>query len=182
MVVVACNTATSAAIAYLRERFDQIPIVGLEPAIKPACLRTKSGVVGVVATERSLESEKFLSTLARYGEGVKVIKSVGEGFVEAVEANEESSPATLLKVRAVIEPIVEQGADIIVLGCTHYPFLRGIIEQVIDGHKVEIIDSGEAVAKRVESLLDSCDIRQYAAQMQLLAVRCHFQHASRSSL
>lgn len=159
MVVVACNTATSAAIAYLRERFDQIPIVGLEPAIKPACLRTKSGVVGVVATERSLESEKFLSTLARYGEGVKVIRSVGEGFVEAVEANEESSPATLHKVRAVIEPIVEQGADIIVLGCTHYPFLRNVIEQVIDGQQVEIIDSGEAVAKRVESLLDSCDIR-----------------------
>ena len=159
MVVVACNTATSAAIAYLRERFSQIPIVGLEPAIKPACMKTQSGVVGVVATERSLESEKFLSTLARYGEGVTVIKSVGRGFVEAVEADEESSPATLQKVKAVIEPIIEQGADIIVLGCTHYPFLRDVIEQVVAGRAVEIIDSGEAVAKRVESLLASYDIR-----------------------
>lgn len=159
MVVVACNTATSAAIAYLRERFSQIPIVGLEPAIKPACMKTQSGVVGVVATERSLESEKFLSTLARYGEGVTVIKSVGRGFVEAVEADEESSPATLQMVKAVIEPIIEQGADIIVLGCTHYPFLRDVIEQVVAGRAVEIIDSGEAVAKRVESLLDSYDIR-----------------------
>ena len=122
-------------------------------------MKTQSGVVGVVATERSLESEKFLSTLARYGEGVKVIKSVGRGFVEAVEADEESSPATLQKVKAVIEPIIEQGADIIVLGCTHYPFLRDVIEQVVAGRAVEIIDSGEAVAKRVESLLNSYDIR-----------------------
>lgn len=159
MVVVACNTATSAAIAYLRERFSQIPIVGLEPAIKPACLRSRSRTVGVVATQRSLESEKFLTTLARYGEGIRVIKSVGEGFVEAVEADEEATPATLQKVRAVIKPIIEQGADIIVLGCTHYPFLRGVIELVVADRAVEIIDSGEAVAKRVESLLDEFDIR-----------------------
>ena len=153
MVVVACNTATSAAIAYLRERFDQIPIVGLEPAIKPACLRTKSRVVGVVATERSLESEKFLSTLARYGEGVKVIKSVGEGFVEAVEANEESSAATLHKVRAVIEPIVEQGADIIVLGCTHYPLLMEKIKQFTPSH-IRIIAQGEYVANSLRDYLN----------------------------
>lgn len=159
MVVVACNTATSAAIEYLRERFEQIPIVGLEPAVKPACLNTRTGVVGVVATERSLDSEKFLSTLAKYGHGVEVIKSIGRGFVEAVEAGRESEPATREMVAAVIEPIIAQGADIIVLGCTHYPFLREVIEQVIGDRTITVIDSGEAVAKRVGSLLDDMGLR-----------------------
>lgn len=159
MVVVACNTATAAAISHLRETFAEIPIVGLEPAVKPACQMTRTGVVGVIATERSLQGEKFLSTLARYGEGVEVIKSVGRGWVEAVERSEEQSEATEQRVRDVVEPIIEQGADVIVLGCTHYPFLRGVVERVIGSRQVAVIDSGEAVEKRVESLLDEYDIR-----------------------
>ena len=159
MIVVACNTATSAAIVYLRTRYPNVPFVGLEPAVKPACLNTKTGVVGVVATERSLAGEKFLTTLARYGEGVKVIKAVGRGFVEAVESDEEQSAQTEQLVRDVVEPIVAEGADIIVLGCTHYPFLRDVIERVVSGREVLIIDSGEAVEKRVESLLDEYDLR-----------------------
>lgn len=159
LIVVACNTATSAAIEYLREQFSDIPFVGLEPAIKPACLTTKTGVVGVVATERSLAGEKFLTTLAKYGNGVNVVKSIGRGFVEAVENDEEDSKPTEEIVRSVIEPIIAEGADIIVLGCTHYPFLRGAIQRVVDGRDVLIIDSGEAVEKRVESLLDKYDLR-----------------------
>ena len=159
MIVVACNTATAVAIKYLRETYPDVPFVGLEPAVKPACLTTKSGVVGVVATERSLQGEKFLSTLARYGEGVEVIKAVGRGFVEAVEADAESEEQTESIVREIIEPIVESGADVIVLGCTHYPFLRGVIDKVISDRAVRVIDSGEAVEKRVESLLDEYAIR-----------------------
>ena len=159
LVVVACNTATAAAISHLRVTFPQLPIVGLEPAVKPACLATRSGVVGVVATERSLKSEKFLTTLSRYGEGVNVIKVVGDGFVEAVEASMEEDPSTEQLVRNVIEPIIAVGADIIVLGCTHYPFLRGVIERVIGDRGVTVIDSGEAVEKRVERLLDEYGIR-----------------------
>ncbi|MBO5217597.1 MAG: glutamate racemase [Alistipes sp.] len=159
MVVVACNTATSAAIEFLRDKYHNVPIVGLEPAVKPACERSRTGVVGVVATERSLESEKFLNTLARYNNGVRVIRQVGRGFVEAVEANEESLPTTRELVHSVIEPIIEQGADIIVLGCTHYPFLREVINDVVGEREVEIIDSGEAVAKRVEYLLDELNLR-----------------------
>lgn len=159
MVVVACNTATSAAIEFLRDKYHDVPIVGLEPAVKPACERSRTGVVGVVATERSLESEKFLNTLARYNNGVRVIRQIGRGFVEAVEANEESLPATRELVQDIIEPIIEQGADVIVLGCTHYPFLREVINQVVGEREVEIIDSGEAVAKRVEYLLDEFNIR-----------------------
>lgn len=159
MIVIACNTATAVAIKSLREKYPSIPFVGMEPAVKPACLSTRSGVVGVVATERSLQSEKFLSTLARYGEGVEVIRAVGRGFVEAVESNEECSPATESVVRRVLEPIIAAGADTIVLGCTHYPFLRDVIDRVIGDNDVRVIDSGEAVEKRVESLLDSCDLR-----------------------
>lgn len=159
MIVVACNTATAVAIKHLREKYPAVPFVGLEPAVKPACLTTKSGVVGVVATERSLQGEKFLTTLARYGEGVEVIKAVGRGFVEAVEADAELLPQTETLVRKTIEPIIAAGADVIVLGCTHYPFLRGVIDKVIGDRTVRVIDSGEAVEKRVESLLDEYDMR-----------------------
>lgn len=159
MVVVACNTATAAAIEYLRERFSHLPIVGLEPAVKPACAMTRSKVVGVIATERSLAGRKFLSTLERYGEGVEVLKVVGEGFVEAVEADAEQEPRTEELVRRVVEPIIERGADVIVLGCTHYPFLGDVIRRVVSDREVAVIDSGEAVEKRVESLLDKFSLR-----------------------
>lgn len=159
MVVVACNTATAAAIEYLRERFADLPIVGLEPAVKPACAMTQSKVVGVIATERSLAGRKFLSTLERYGQGVEVIKAVGEGFVEAVEADAELLPQTEELVRRVVEPIIERGADVIVLGCTHYPFLAQVIRRVVGERRVAVIDSGEAVEKRVESLLDEYGLR-----------------------
>lgn len=159
MVVVACNTATAAAIEYLRERFSHIPIVGLEPAVKPACAMTRSKVVGVMATERSLAGRKFLSTLERYGQGVEVLKVVGEGFVEAVEADAEQEPQTEELVRRAVEPMIERGADVIVLGCTHYPFLGDVIRRVVGDREVAVIDSGEAVEKRVESLLDKFDLR-----------------------
>ena len=162
MIVVACNTATAAAIEHLRTEFPSIPFVGLEPAVKPACQRTRTGVVGVIATKRSLTGEKFLATLAKYGQGVNVIKEVGDGFVEAVEANAENEPATEIVVRRVVEPIINQGADMLVLGCTHYPFLRDVIARVVAGREVEIIDSGEAVEKRVESLLDEYELRAEA--------------------
>ncbi|MBR3794133.1 MAG: glutamate racemase [Alistipes sp.] len=159
MVVVACNTATAAAIEYLRERFSHLPIVGLEPAVKPACAMTRSKVVGVIATERSLVGRKFLSTLERYGQGVEVLKVVGEGFVEAVEADAEQEPRTEELVHRVVEPIIERGADVIVLGCTHYPFLGDVIRRVVGDREVAVIDSGEAVEKRVESLLDKFSLR-----------------------
>lgn len=162
MIVVACNTATAAAIEHLRAMFPDLPFVGLEPAVKPACKSTRSGVVGVIATERSLKSEKFLATLAKYGDGVEVIKAVGEGFVEAVEANAENCASTEQVVRAVVEPIIDRGADVLVLGCTHYPFLKDVIAKVVGERNVEIIDSGEAVEKRVESLLDEYNLRAEA--------------------
>lgn len=159
MVVVACNTATAAAINHLREKFSFLPIVGLEPAVKPACQLSRSGRVAVLATERSLQSEKLRMAVERYATDVEVIKAVGRGFVEAVEQCEEHSEATEKMVSEVVEPLIEQGADVIVLGCTHYPFLKGVLRRVVGSRDVRIIDSGEAVEKRVESLLDRYSLR-----------------------
>jgi glutamate racemase len=153
MIVVACNTATAVAIKYLREKYTDIPFVGLEPAVKPAALTTKSGVIGVLATKRSLEGDHFRRAEERFGSEVTILKAVGEGFVEAVEENREHTPETAELVRKAVLPLVEAGADKIVLGCTHYPFLRAEIASVT-GDGVEIIDSSEAVARRVISLLE----------------------------
>ena len=161
MIVLACNTATAVAIKELRECYPNVPFVGLEPAVKPAALTTKSGVIGVLATKRSLEGDHFRRAEEKYGAEVRILKAVGEGFVEAVENNEEQSPETETLVRRVVEPLVEQGVDKLVLGCTHYPFLRSVIARVV-GDGVEIIDSSEAVARRVANLLDENGIRAEA--------------------
>ena len=158
MIVIACNTATAVAVAYLREKYPAVPFVGLEPAVKPAALSTKSGVIGVLATKRSLEGDHFRRAEAKYGSEITILKAVGEGFVEAVENNAEDSAETTELVRKAIEPLVAGGADRIVLGCTHYPFLRETIAQVV-GDGVEIIDSSEAVARRVATLLDEYNMR-----------------------
>lgn len=159
MVVVACNTATAAAIGFLRGKYAGVPIVGMEPAVKPACLATKSGVVGVLATERSLDGDLFRRTAARYGEGIEVITVAGRGFVEIVEQDREHTPEAEETVRRALEPMVAKGADQIVLGCTHYPFLLDVMERVVAGRGISIIDPSPAVARRVAQLLDECGIR-----------------------
>ncbi|MBQ3260527.1 MAG: glutamate racemase [Alistipes sp.] len=162
MIVVACNTATAVAIKGLRERYPATPFVGLEPAVKPACLTTQTGKVGVLATARSLEGDHFRTTAAKYADRVEIIAAVGEGFVEIVENSAEKEPATLEKVRAVVEPMLAKGVDKIVLGCTHYPFLMEQIREVVGDRDVEIVDSGEAVERRVEQLLDEYGLRAEA--------------------
>lgn len=158
MIVVGCNTATTAAVAYLRERWSDMPIVGLEPAVKPACLTSRTRRIAVLATEHSLKSDMFLATAARYASDVEVIKVVGKGFVELVEQGLERSVEAEIAVRRVVEPLLDEGIDKIVLGCTHYPFLRPLIEQVIGENDIEVIDSGEAVARRVKWLMERYDI------------------------
>ena len=154
MVVVACNTATAAAIGFLREKYAGMPIVGMEPAVKPACLATRSGVVGVLATERSLDGELFRRTAARYGDGVDLVTAPGRGFVELVENDLEATPQAEATVRAAVAEMLEHGADQIVLGCTHYPFLLPVLERVVAGRGVTVVDPSPAVARRVVQLLD----------------------------
>ena len=157
-VVVGCNTATTAAVGALREHWSDMPIVGLEPAVKPACLTSRTRRIAVLATKHSLASDMFLATAMRYAEGVDVVKVVGEGFVELVEEDREESDEAMAAVRHVIEPLMDSGIDKIVLGCTHYPFLKPHIREVIGDRDIEIIDSGEAVARRVKWLLERYDI------------------------
>lgn len=162
MIVVACNTATAAAIDRLRAAHPGLPFVGMEPAVKPACLQTKSGVVGVLATERSLDGDLFRRTAARYARAVEVIAVPGTGFVELVEHDRERTPEAEACVRRALEGMLARGADQIVLGCTHYPFLLPVIERVAAGHGVTVIDPAPAVARRAEQLLDRYELRAAA--------------------
>lgn len=162
MVVVACNTATAAAIDFLRKKYSDTPIVGMEPAVKPAAMATRTGVVGVLATAGSLGGDLFLRTSARYADHARFVAAVGEGFVEIVEQSFEESPEAEEAVRRVVEPLLAEGADQIVLGCTHYPFLREAIERVIGEREVAVIDPAPAVARRVEQLLNQFNLRAYA--------------------
>lgn len=157
LIVVACNTATAVAIDSLREEFD-IPFVGMEPAVKPAALATKSGTIGILATRASLSGELFLSTSAKYASDVKILPVVGEGFVEAVESDMEQTPEVRAKVESVLTPLIEAGADQIVLGCTHYPFLEGVMREVIGERDVTLVNPAPAVARRVEWLLEQGDM------------------------
>lgn len=159
LIAVACNTATAAAIEFLRAKYPEIPFVGMEPAVKPACLMTKSGVVGVIATERSLEGDLFQRTAAKYGKNVQVIASFGRGFVEIVENNLENRIESEAVLRAVVDPMIDAGVDQIVLGCTHYPFLMPILKRIAPD--VNIIDPSFAVAKRVNQLLESGNIKSH---------------------
>lgn len=162
LIVVACNTATAMAINELRERYPDTPFVGLEPAVKPACLSTRTGKVGVLATARSLEGDHFRRTAAKYADRAEIFAAVGEGFVEIVERSAEQEPSTRDVVSRAVEPLLEKGIDKLVLGCTHYPFLLPVIREVVGDMDVEIIDSGEAVERRVEQLLDEYGVRAAA--------------------
>jgi glutamate racemase len=158
MIVVACNAATAAAIDNLRAKYD-IPIIGMEPAVKPAALASKSGAIGILATAAALRGQLFRATAAKYGGQVKIVETVGEGFVELVEGNLEDSPEAFQVVRAAVKPMLDANVDHIVLGCTHYPFLIRQIRMVIDERDVKIVDSAPAIARRVDQLLTEFDLR-----------------------
>ncbi len=153
IIVVACNTATAAAIAMLRETYPDTTFVGMEPAVKPAALGTKTGVIGVLATAGTLKGSKYLKTKGRFEDDVRIVEHVGEGFVELVENGILDGPEAHETVRRSLQPLLDAGADRIVLGCTHYPFLRTIIE-AIAGPSVQVIDPAPAVARQTVRMLD----------------------------
>jgi glutamate racemase len=152
-VVVACNTATGIAVDALRARFS-LPIVAIEPAVKPAAAQTRSGVVGVLATTQTLASERFSKLVTAHGAGVRVVTQASPGLVELVEAGEVSAAAARSLVERYVRPLIEQGADTIVLGCTHYPFLSAVIRDVA-GPGVTIVDPAVAVARELRRRLQS---------------------------
>lgn len=152
MVVVACNTATIAAVESLREAYP-IRFVGMEPAIKPAVTATRSGVVGVLATGAALAGEKFHRLLAQHAQAVRIITQPCPGLVECVEQGDLDGVEVRRLVQRYTAPLLAQGADTLVLGCTHYPFLRQLIAEVV-GPSVTLLDTGAAVARQVRRVLE----------------------------
>ncbi len=151
LIVIACNTATTMTASILRESYD-VPFVGIEPAYKPAALYSKRKKVGVLATKGTLESTLFNETYSRFGKDVETVIQVGKGLVQLIEAGKINSAEMRDLLSKYILPMVEKDVDHIVLGCTHYPFLRPLIATLVPSG-VNIIDSGEAVAKRVTQVL-----------------------------
>jgi glutamate racemase len=150
-IVVACNTATAAAMKALRQQFS-IPIVGMEPAVKPAMAATRSGVVGVLATTGTLASSRFAALLERYQGGNAVITEPCPGWVEAVERGELTGKETQILVERHVLPLVAKAADVLILGCTHYAFLRALVDACA-GPGVTVIDTGAAVARQLKHKL-----------------------------
>ena len=153
VVVVACNTATAAAIDALRATWPDTPFVGMEPAVKPAALGSRTGVVGVLATRGTFNGRLYRNTSSRAAESVRIIETVADEFVGMVERGEVSGEAAERAVRERLEPILAAGADRIVLGCTHFPHLKPLMEKVVAG-RAEIVDPSDAVARRIRDVLE----------------------------
>lgn len=163
-VVVACNTASAVALDPLRERFPKIPFIGLEPAVKPAAARTRTRVVGVMATPATFQGKLFKATAGRHATGVKLINQICAGLAEQVEAGRLDTPDTVAMLRGWLTPMLEAGADTIVLACTHYPFVIDTIRRLA-GPGVEIVDPAPAVAQQVQRVLAGQGLEAPAAQI-----------------
>ena len=161
VVVVACNTATAAAIDELRSEWPDVPFVGMEPAVKPAALGSKSGVVGVLATRGTFNGRLYRETSSKVADAVRIIECVADEFVDLVERGVVFGVEAEDAVRRRLEPLIAAGADRIVLGCTHFPHLKHLMENVADG-RAEIVDPSDAVARRIVEVLEgvrSCALR-----------------------
>jgi len=151
IIVVACNTATTNAIKELRAKY-KVPFIGIEPAIKPAALQTKTQTIGILATKGTLNSELFHQSVANHPD-VKIIEQIGHGLVQLIENGDINSPEMEELLKSYLNPMVEKNIDYLVLGCSHYPYLIPQIKKIIPEH-IKIIDSGEAVAKQTQKILE----------------------------
>jgi glutamate racemase len=152
VVVVACNTASAAALQWLRQRFPASPFVGMVPAVKPAAAQTRTGVVGVLATPTTIRGELLDDVVLRWAGGTSVVRQACPGLVEQVEAGELDTPKTVALLEDYLRPLLDAGADTIVLGCTHYPFLAPQIQRIA-GPGVTLIDAAPAVARQAARVL-----------------------------
>ena len=156
-LVLACNTATVAGVADLRRDYPDWPIVGMEPAVKPAAAATRTGVVGVLATTGTLQSAKFAALLDRFATDVRVITQPCPGLVELIENGDLHSPVLRQLLERYVQPLMAAGCDTIILGCTHYPFLRPMLRQML-ADDISLIDTGAAVARQLQRLLATRDL------------------------
>lgn len=156
LIIVACNTATTNAIAYLRQHYD-VPFIGIEPAIKPAALQTQTNAIGILATKGTLSSELFHKTSNLYGNGINIVEQVGEGIVPLIENGQLHSKEMIVLLKTYIQPMLDANIDHLVLGCTHYPYLIPILKDLLP-ESIKIIDSGEAVAKQTKAVLEDYNL------------------------
>ena len=152
IIVVACNTASAAALHYLRGEYPLVPFVGMEPAVKPAAEHTRSGVVGVLATPATFQGALYASVIERFANGVTVLQSNCPGLVMEIDAGNLDTPRVREILEEALQPMLAQGIDTVVLGCTHFPFVIPTIEEVV-GPKVRVIDPSPAIARQVKRLL-----------------------------
>ncbi len=152
-IVVACNTATATAIVRLREQFA-VPVIGIEPALKPAVAATRSGVVGILATGHTVRSDKFAALLDQHGHRARVMVQPCPGLADCVEEGDLNGPHPRALLESYLQPLLAQGADTLVLGCTHYPFLTPLIQHLA-GPNVAIVDPSAAVARQVRCRLEA---------------------------
>src|SRR5262249_44279121 len=150
-VVVACNTATAAAVDALRVRFD-LPFIGVEPAVKPAAAASRSGVIGVLATSATLKSPRYASLVERFAQGRRVLEQSCAGLADHIEQGRLDDAATEELVRGFVRPLLDGGADTIVLGCTHYPLIAHIVRRIA-GPQVQVVENGTAVARELSRQL-----------------------------
>ncbi|MCU0435964.1 MAG: glutamate racemase [Bacteroidia bacterium] len=163
IVVIACNTASAAALSHVREKFPQLPIVGMEPAVKPAVEHTRSGVVGVIATTATFQGQLFASVVERFAGDVTVLKQPCPGLVQQIEAGELETAATEKMLRGWLQPMLAAGMDELVLACTHYPFVLPLLRRIC-GPDVNVIDPAPALARQTQRVLANAALLNQAAQ------------------
>lgn len=161
IVVVACNAASAAALAHLRQSVPGVPFVGMEPAVKPAAERTETGVVGVLATPATFQGALFASVVERFAAGVELIKSTCPGLVQQIELGELEGPKTRAILEEALQPMLQRNIDTVVLGCTHYPFVIPLIQEIV-GEEVRVIDPAPAVARQVGRVLEGRGLKRPA--------------------
>jgi glutamate racemase len=158
LIVVACNAASAAALKTLRQTFPDTPFVGMEPAVKPAAEQTQTGIVGVLATPATFQSELYASVVERFANGVEILQDPCPGLVGQIEKGDLQGPQTRLILEKAIRPMLEKGIDTIVLGCTHYPFVIPLIQEIA-GENVRVIDPAPAVARQTVRMMESHQIQ-----------------------
>jgi glutamate racemase len=154
VIVVACNTASAAALSHLRHVFPETNFVGMEPAVKPAAESTRTGVVGVLATPATFQGVLYASVVERFAKGVEILQDTCPGLVQQVEIGDLDSPKTRSILENALSPMLQRGIDTIVLGCTHYPFVIPLIEDIV-GPGVRVIDPAPAVARQAERMIEA---------------------------
>ena len=157
IIVIACNTASAVALAELRKNFPDIPFVGMEPAVKPAAEGTSSGVVGVLATPATFQGDLYATTVERFARGVKILQDTCPGLVNQIENGKINHPDTRKILEEALVPMLEEGVDEVVMGCTHYPFVIPIIKEIV-GEEVRVIDPAPAVARQAGRLLEKFNL------------------------